>query len=163
VRCDLKIHPRDRADRRPRALDLDRGHRAAGRLTGGADRVGVHFSQTAWQFFSAPDDRLGGGGGQGHTFISSPRLRRGDRLPVAAGSAAAGGAGFIVKPAGTPSDPQRSTARRAPGAGLQRAAAGARSPAQCDSAAVIARIDRTVDSMVAAGGNRAALDSSGNS
>jgi hypothetical protein len=130
----------------------------------------VFFFQptTAWQFPTPPQDGIGGGGGYGHLrFVSNPRPYGAEIVyRVAAGGG--GGRAARISIVDALGDTIR-TLTGSSGTGLQRVywpfngrppARAALSPAQKrDSAMMFARIDRTVDSLVRAGGSRPGLDS----
>lgn len=171
---DLRIHPRDQeliAATHGRALwvaDIA----PLEQLSEAALGASVHLFQpkTAWQFSSTPDDGMGavGGGGSGQArFVSNPPPY-GAEILYRVGPGVSGRARiFIVDVAG---DTLR-TLPASTSAGLNRVVWGFQgkpparvllSPAQKrDSAALISRVDRIIDSMVAAGsGTKAGLDSS---
>ena len=125
---------------------------------------------TAWQYNSSPDDAMiggGGGGGGGQMRFQSNSIPYGAEIAyrVAPG---AGGKAARISIVDATGDTLR-TLTGSSSAGLQRVywtfngknpPRPLLSPAQKrDSAALIAKIDRAIDSMVAAGGNKAALDS----
>jgi photosystem II stability/assembly factor-like uncharacterized protein len=169
---DLKIHPRDNeliAGTHGRSIwivDIA----PLQQLTTQALSAPVFFFQptTAWQFPTPPQDGIGGGGGYGHLrFVSNPRPYGAEIVyRVAAGGG--GGRAARISIVDVLGDTIR-TLTGSSGTGLQRVywpfngrppARAALSPAQKrDSAMMFARIDRTVDSLVRAGGSRPGLDS----
>jgi len=170
---DLKIHPRDReliAGTHGRSIWIA-DIAPLQQLTEQALSAPVYLFQptTAWQFPTPPQDGLGGGGGSGHLrFVSNPPTYGAEIVyRVAPGTTGGRAARISIVDAG--GDTIR-TINGSSAAGLQRVywpfngrapARAALSPAQKrDSAALIARIDRAIDSMVTAGGSRPGLDSS---
>jgi photosystem II stability/assembly factor-like uncharacterized protein len=169
---DLKIHPRDReiiAGTHGRSIWVA-DVAPLQQLTTQALSAPVYFFQpnTAWQFPTPPQDGLGGGGGYGHLrFVSNPPPY-GAEIVYRVAPGAGGGRAARISIVDALGDTIR-TMTGPSGPGLQRVywpfngrppARAALSPAQKrDSAMMIARIDRTVDSLVAAGGSRPGLDS----
>jgi hypothetical protein len=169
---DLKIHPRDHdliAATHGRSLWVV-NIAAIEQLTDTVLSASAYLFQpvTAWQYNSSPDDAMvGGGGGAGQMRFQSNSIPYGAEIVyrVAPGATGKGARISIVDAGG---DTLR-TLTGSSGAGLQRVywtfngKAPPRpplSPAQKrDSAALIAKIDKVIDSMVAAGGSKPALDS----
>ncbi len=123
---------------------------------------------TAWQYNSSPDDAMiGGGGGGGQMRFQSISIPYGAEIVyrVAPG---AGGKPARISIVDAGGDTLRSLTGSS-SSGLQRVywtfngktpARPPLSPAQKrDSAALISKIDKAIDSLVAAGGSKAALDS----
>jgi hypothetical protein len=169
---DLKIHPRDRdliAATHGRSIWVV-NVAPLEQLSDAALSAKAHLFQpvTAWQYSSSPDDAMiGGGGGGGQMRFQSNSAPYGAEIVYrVAPGAGSGQARISIVDAG--GDTLR-TLTGSSGAGLQRVywafngknpARPPLSPAQKrDSAALIARIDKAVDSMVAAGGSKPALDS----
>jgi hypothetical protein len=168
---DLQIHPRDRemiAGTHGRSIwvvDVSPLQQA----TDAALTATAHLftPRTGYQINQTPDGIMGGGGGGGQMQFQSNSPNAGAEITyrVAAG-APVGAARIVIQDA---AGDTVQTLSGPGGAGLQRvywnyqgrrAPRGALSPAGVrDSAAFAKRLDRLVDSLVTAGGNKSGLDS----
>lgn len=169
---DLKIHPRDHeiiAATHGRSFWIA-DVAPLEQLNDAALSASVYLFQpkTAWQFNSSPEGELGGGGaGGGQMVFRSVSPPYGAEIVYRVGAGVPGGRARV-----SIVDANGDTLRSLPAsaaAGLNRVfwpfqgrppARVALSPAQRrDSLALVARVNKAIDSLVAAGSNRASLDS----